>query len=137
MAVVKAWYDPGQREPFDLADAAQVDALLDRMLVEATAAPVGVIAELAWEGEEHRSILQFGVRTEQVGFVGYMGRGETSVISTSGATSPEPVAYDYQSHERVVQSNAEISWPVVRKAVHDYVASGGARPAGVGWRDVE
>ncbi|OLZ50327.1 hypothetical protein BS330_29150 [Amycolatopsis keratiniphila subsp. nogabecina] len=131
--MVKAWYDPGQREPFDLADAAQVDALLDRMLVEATAAPVGVIAELAWEGEDHRSILQFGVRTDHVGFVGYMGRGEPSVISTSGATSPEPVAYDYQSHERVVQSNAEISWSTVRQAVHDYVASGGTRPVGVSW----
>ncbi|MFK0244609.1 Imm1 family immunity protein [Amycolatopsis azurea] len=137
MAVVKAWYDPGQREPFDLADAAEVDALLDRMVIEATEAPVGVIAELAWEGEDHRSILQFGVRTEQVGFVGYMGRGETSVISTSGATSPEPVAYDYQSHERVVPSDAEISWSTVREAVRDYVASGGARPTEVDWRNVE
>ncbi|AUI58989.1 hypothetical protein B1H26_21830 [Amycolatopsis sp. BJA-103] len=50
------------------------------MLVEATAAPVGVIGELAWEDEDHRSLLQFGIRTDQVGFIGYMGRGEASVI---------------------------------------------------------
>ncbi|MGC7102933.1 Imm1 family immunity protein [Amycolatopsis lurida] len=81
---------------------------------------------------------QFGVRAAATtcGFVGYAGKDEASVISTSGATSPEPVAYDYQSHEREVPSNAEISWPAMRQAVHGYVASGGARAAGVSWQEV-
>ncbi|MFD8497697.1 Imm1 family immunity protein [Amycolatopsis sp. NPDC059657] len=136
MAVVKGWYDPGQAEPFELTERDQVDALLDRMVTEATEAPVGVIAELAWEGEEHRSILQFGLRNDSVGFVGYMGKGEASVISTSGATTPEPVAYDYQAHEREVPSNAEVSAAAVRQAVRDYVSSNGARPAGVTWREI-
>ncbi|WIX78922.1 Imm1 family immunity protein [Amycolatopsis carbonis] len=136
MAVVKAWYDPGQAEPFELAEPAEVDALLDRMVSEATAAPVGVVAELAREDRDRWSILQFGVRTEGVGFVGYMGKDETSVISASGAMSSEPVAYDYQAHEREVPSHAEVSWQSVRQAVHDYVASRGARPGGVTWQEV-
>jgi hypothetical protein len=136
VAVVKAWYDPGQGAPFELAEPAQVDALLDRMVTEAADASVGVIAELAWEGEDHKSILQFGIRTEHVGFVGYMSKGEPSVISTSGATSLEPVAYDYQSHEREVLSNAEVSLDTVRQAVHDYVASAGARPGRVTWQEL-
>ncbi|MFJ4103704.1 Imm1 family immunity protein [Amycolatopsis japonica] len=62
------------------------------------------------------------------------GKDETTVISASGATSPDPVAYDYQSHGREVLSSAKISWSTVRKAVHGYVAAGGARPDGVSWK---
>lgn len=35
----------------------------------------------------------------------------------NGGTSPELVAYDYQSHERTIPHNAEITWPIVRQAV--------------------
>ena len=136
MAVVKGYYDPNQGAPFELAGPAQVDALLDRTVAEAKEAEVGVVAELYTDGEDRKTILQFGVRTDDVGMVGYLGRGETSAISDNGGTSPEPIAYDYQCHEREVPSNAEVSLETVRQAVHEYVASGGARPSGVTWREL-
>ncbi|WP_158632619.1 Imm1 family immunity protein [Amycolatopsis sp. WAC 01416] len=134
------WFDPGQREPLAVSTSAEVDELLDRMVAEAESpeVEVGLVAQLDRRDENGWSILQFGVRAADTmcGFVGYASKGETSVISTSGATSPEPVAYDYQSHEREVPSNAEISWSSVRQVVHDYVSSAGARPARVTWLEV-
>jgi hypothetical protein len=136
-----AYFDPEHREPVALSTPAQVDELLNQMEAEAGSpdVAVGLVAQLDCQVEGgRRSVLQFGVRREVpvCGFVGYMGKGESSAISDNGGTSPEPVAYDYQSHEREVPSNAEITWSTVRQAVHDYVESGGARPVGVRWREV-
>ncbi|MEW2508303.1 Imm1 family immunity protein [Amycolatopsis sp. NPDC047767] len=141
MVTFDAYYDPEHRAPVALSTPAQVDELLDQMVAEAESpnVEVGLVAQLdGKDGDDWSSTLQFGVRAAATmcGFVGYMGKGETSAISDNGATSPEPVAYDYQSHEREVPSNAEIPWPTVRQAVHDYVASGGTRPAGVRWREL-
>lgn len=142
MVTFDAWFDPGQWEPLAVSTPAEVDELLDRMVAE-TESPeveVGLVAQLDRRGDDGWSILQFGVRmaaTTTCGSVGYACKDEMSVISTSGATSPEPVAYDCQSHEREVPSNAEISCTSARKALHAYVASGGARPTQVSWREVE
>ena len=136
-----AYFDPERREPAALSTPAEVNELLNQMEAEAGSpdVAVGLVAQLDCKGEDGwRSVLQFGVRRDATvcGFVGYMGKGESSAISDNGGTSPEPVAYDYQCHEREVPSNAEITWPTVRRAVHDYVESGGARPAGVRWREI-
>ncbi len=138
MVTLEAFYDPGPGSGFVLSTPDQVDELLDRMVSESAEESVGLMAQVGRkEGEGWSSALQFGVRAAQCGFVGYMGsKGEASAISDNGATSPEMLAYDYQCHEREVPSNAEISLAMVRQAVHDYVASGGARPTGVRWREV-
>lgn len=140
MVTFDAWFDPGQREPLAVSTPEEVDELLDRMVAEAESpeVEVGLVAQLDRRDEDGWSILQFGVRATATtcGFVGFAGKNETSAISSSGGTSPEPVAYDYQSHEREVPSNAEIAWAEVRRAVHDYVSSGGARPSGLTWRAI-
>ncbi|GAA4536905.1 Imm1 family immunity protein [Amycolatopsis samaneae] len=136
-----AYFDPEHREPVALSTPAQVDELLNQMEAEAGSpeVEVGLVAQLDGKGDDDGwSILQFGVRAtgSLCGFVGHVAKDSASVISDNGGTSPEPVAYDYQSHEREVPTNAEITWPAVRQAVHDYVASSGARPGGVTWREV-
>lgn len=141
MVTFDAYFDPENRAPVALSTPAQVDELLNKMEAEAASpeVEVGLVAQLDGKDEDSwRSVLQFGVRAAGTlcGFVGYMGKGEPSAISDNGGTSPDPVAYDYQCHEREVPANAEITWPTVRQAVHDYVASGGARPAGVRWREL-
>lgn len=137
---MKAYYDPWPAEPVVMRTPAQVDELLDRMVAEAESpdVEVGLVAQIDGKDEDGWSILQFGVRAAAslCGFVGHVAKDSPSVISDNGATSPEMVAYDYQYNEREVPGNAEISWPTVRQAVHDYVASGGARPAGVKWREI-
>lgn len=140
MVTFDAYFDPEHREPVTLSTPAQVDELLNQMVAEAESpeVEVGLVAQLERKDDDGWSVLQFGVRAAATmcGFVGYMGKGEPSAISDNGGTSPEPVAYDYQTHEREVPTNAEITWPTVRQAVHDYVASGGVRPDGVRWREV-
>lgn len=63
-------------------------------------------------------------------------KGEPTVLSDNGGTSQELVAYGRQSHERTIPHNAEITWPIVRQAVRDHVASGGAQPGSVRWREM-
>jgi hypothetical protein len=132
---IEAWYDPGQAEPLPLREPSQVDELLDRMVSESTEAELGVIAEVARRGDDRWAILQIGVRSSACGFLGYASP-QGSVISAGGATSPEPVAYDYQNHEREIPSTAEVSLAAVRQALHDFVSWDGARPAGVTWQNL-
>jgi hypothetical protein len=139
VATLEAFYDPGPGSGFVVSTPAQVDELLDRMVSESAKETVGLMAQVGCkEGDGWGSGLQFGVRAAKCGFVAYMGasQAEGSAISDNGGTSPEMIAYDYQYNEREVPSNAEVSLDTVRQAVHDYVASGGARPAGVRWREV-
>ena len=72
----------------------------------------------------------FGVRLRRLREPGWKRHQRQRV------TSPEPVAYDYQNHEREVPSTAEVSLAAVRQALHDFVASDGARPAGVSWQNM-
>ena len=134
VATMMAWYEPGQTEPLPLGSPAEVDGLVDRMLVEASESDVGLLAQVERQDDDGWAVLQVGVRSSVRGFVGYMGP-DGSVLSAGGATSPEPVAYDYMNHEREVSSAAEISLAVVRLALQDFVASGGARPGGVTWQE--
>lgn len=141
MATLKAFYDPWPAEAVTLSTPAQVDELLDRMAAEAESpeVEVGLVAQIdGKDDDEGWSILQFGIRAagSLCGFVGHVGKDSASVMSDNGGTSPEMIAYDYQYNEREVPSNAEVSLDTVRKAVHDYVASGGARPGGVTWREL-
>ncbi|WP_336160032.1 Imm1 family immunity protein [Amycolatopsis sp. VC5-11] len=136
-----AYFDPEHREPVALSTSAQVDELLDQMVAEAQSpdVEVGLVAQLDREEETGWvSTLQFGVRAAATtcGFVIYLSKHDPNAISDNGGTSPEPVDYDYQSHPREVPQNAEITWPTVRQAVHDYVSSGGARPDGITWTEL-
>lgn len=137
-----AYYDPEHRAPVALSTSAQADELLDRMAAEAESPDVhvGVVAQLDRKDDaDGWSTLQFGARAANTmcGFVIYLGKGEPGAISDNGGTSPELIEYDYQSHERTVPQNAEITWQTVRQAVHDYVASGGAQPRSVPWREMD
>jgi len=82
--------------PLAVSTPAEVDELLDRTVAEAESpeVEVGLVAQIDRKDDDGWSILQFGVRAAATtcGFVGYAGKDETSVISTSGVTSPEPVA---------------------------------------------
>ncbi|MET9266641.1 Imm1 family immunity protein [Amycolatopsis sp. NPDC004079] len=135
-----AYYDPEHREPVALSTSAEADELLDRMVAEAESPDVnvGVVAQLDREDETGWvSTLQFGVRAAATtcGFVIHMTKGKPTVISDNGGTSPVMIDYDYQSHPREIPQNAEITWPTVRQAVHDHVASSGARPSMITWRE--
>jgi hypothetical protein len=133
---VGAWYDPGQQEPIPLATAAEVDALLDRMLVESTRYDVPVIGQIERGAKAERVVLKFGLRPQsQVGFVGYVGPSG-SATSANGADAAEPVAYDHMNHERTVSSAVEIEISLVRQAVHAFVGRDGARPDTITWQSL-
>ncbi|MGW5743707.1 Imm1 family immunity protein [Amycolatopsis sp. NPDC003861] len=132
MVEIEAWYDPGEAEPLPLRKPSQVDELVNRMVSESTDGELGVIAEVARRGERPLGDSGIGVRSVR-GFVGYAGP-DGSVIGASGATTPEPVVYDYQNHDREILSAAEVSLAAVRQALHDFVASDGARRNGLTWQ---
>ncbi|WP_233223823.1 Imm1 family immunity protein [Amycolatopsis sp. CA-128772] len=129
-----AWFEPGQDEPTVLSNPAQVDALFDRMVTEAADAGVSVIAQVERGDAAGRAVLQLGVGGDR-GFVGVVD-ADGSVMSTNGARSGDPVAYDYMGHEREVSSADEIGLADVREALRAFVRTNGERPTGVEWRPV-
>lgn len=135
MVEIKAWYDPDQEEPIALREQTDVDALVDRMLGDATEYEVGVVAELSRRDEDGWAILQLGVHRDR----GYVAHADPSggVVSWDGKQAAEMLTYDYMTHERPIQDNVEVSLSLVKQAARDFVRSGGARPEGVPWQPVE
>lgn len=136
MVEMKAWYEPGQHDPMLLTSEADVDALLDRMVEDAAKADIGVIAEIDRRDEDGWAILQFGVKPDR-GFVGHVSPAGSVISSNSRPAEPLIDDYDYMAHERSVVGNAEIALPLVRQAVREFVATGGGRPGGIPWQDVQ
>ncbi|WP_370964782.1 Imm1 family immunity protein [Amycolatopsis sp. cg9] len=132
--VVTAWFEPGQAEPLVLAEQADVDALLDTMIREASGQDIPVIAEINRQDADGWAVLHVGVRPAGGGFISHVSPAG-SVISTSGSTSPELVSYDYMNNEREIPRHAEVPLEIVRQAARDFVRSNGDRPAGVTWAD--
>ncbi|WP_156758456.1 Imm1 family immunity protein [Actinokineospora pegani] len=136
MVVARAWYDLGQQEPILLESAQQLDALLDRMEVEAVEAGVPVAATIEWVDGADRRVTQFGLNPkEKRGFVGHV-EDRKSVISTNGSSDSEPIFYDYTGNERPIAANAEIDLSTVRAAVHHFVAERGSRNESITWLDL-
>ncbi|ASR36617.1 hypothetical protein BAY61_18235 [Prauserella marina] len=128
MTRVEAWYDPDQEEAVPLTGQPDVDALLDRMLAEATQENVRVQADLHYRSDDGEAILQVGMGSD-TGFVGYINDTDR-VISSNGTTDPGDVSFDYMTHERVVPATSLVSITAVRQVVHTFTQSPLTRPQG-------
>lgn len=132
MVEMTAWYEHGQQ--LALASREDVDRLLDKMAADTAKHAVPVMAQVARRDANGWAILQFGLGPA-AGFVGFMGPSG-SAISANGQASADPVMYDYMAHEREVAGTAEIPPEDVRRAVREFVRTGGQRPDGITWQDL-
>lgn len=132
MVEITGWYEHGQQ--LALANADDVDRLLDQMAADAAKHDVPVMAEAARRDADGWGILQFGLGPA-AGFVGFMGPSG-SAISSNGQAPADEVVYDYMGHQRDVPAAAEVPPEDVRQAVREFVRTGGERPSGITWRDL-
>ncbi len=131
MALV-AWFD--REAPTQVETAADLDAVLDAVV--ATGRPN--LVELTVASDPGRAVLN-------VGLDGARGRG---VLYCSGATDPSAEAYFsrgvktddaetiyyYMGSDTEFPDDAELPIPDVRKAAHQFLATGGERPDGIDWQ---
>jgi hypothetical protein len=129
---ITGWYEHGQQ--LALASRDDVDRLLDKMAADTANHDVPVMAQADRRDADGWAILQFGLGPA-AGFVGYMGQAG-SAISDNGKASADEVVYDYMGHQRDVPAAAEVPPEDVRRAVREFVRTGGQRPDGITWRDL-
>ncbi|MGQ0840123.1 Imm1 family immunity protein [Actinokineospora sp.] len=134
MVALAAYY---LREPVTIRTGDELDGLLDRVLDDGMNYQVPPLIELSHRGESGWFIVQIGINVKQNrGFIAHAGP-MGSVLSSDGTTDTAMVEYDYMGHVREIPRNAEITLSVVRRAVHQVLASNGARPTDITWQQVD
>lgn len=135
MVDLTAWYDQGQDEPELLSTPEDLDRVLDvlagrdgRLLVE---------LDLADELIAPRLTVGVNAR-DRVGSLCYSANRE-AWFSTNAPESPQRpedhVLYYYMMSDTEYPADCEIPLDVVRRAAHEYMRTGGQRPAEPQWRD--
>lgn len=131
---LEAWYDIDDDEPISIRTAEDLDILLDRMASDGAGYAVPPLAELSRHDADGWAVAYVGVNVK-------IGRGilthsdpTGSVMSFNGSSTADSVTYDYMGHVREVPGNTEIPLADLRKAVHEFVTTNGARPTCVEWQ---
>jgi hypothetical protein len=127
---LRAWYDP-DGEPVMVGTPADLDACLDRLAADRVTMRVPPLMQLARRDSDGWAVLHVGVDVDRGVLVHTDATG--SFVAATGDDAGEPVTYDYLGHVRTVAGNAEIPLADVRRAAHEFVATG-ARPTCVAWQ---
>ncbi|GAA4003330.1 hypothetical protein GCM10022247_25260 [Allokutzneria multivorans] len=131
---MEAWYGIEDDEPTVIENGADLDALLDRMVVDGQGFDVPPLAELSHQGPGGWLVSYVGIDPRRgKGFMTYADPAG-SVASFNGCADIKAVDYDYMGHRRQIPASAELLLGDVRKAVHELVATGG-RPGCVAWQE--
>ena len=131
---LRAWYDPdNDDEPIIVGTTHAADALLDRLSADRPAMRLPPLMQLSRRGPDGWAVLHVGVNTDG-GIVTHTDATGSFVTTNGTAPANGPFVYDYMGHVREVPGNAEIPLADVRKAVHEFVTTNGARPACVQWQ---
>ncbi|WP_168200465.1 Imm1 family immunity protein [Allokutzneria sp. NRRL B-24872] len=131
---LEAWYGIEDDEPTVIEDGADLDALLDRMIVDGQGFDVPPLAELSHQGQGGWLVSYVGLDPRRgTGFMTYSDPSG-SVTSFNGGADTKAVEYDYMGHQRQLPANAELPLADIRKAVHELVVTGG-RPSCVSWQE--
>lgn len=133
---LRAWYDPdNDDEPIIVGTTADVDTFLDRLQADRAAMQVPPLMQLSRRDAEGWAVLHIGVNTDR----GVLAHTDAtgSFVTTNGTATDQPLTYDYMGHVREVPGNAEVPLDDVRRAVHEFVITNGARPTSVEWQPDE
>ena len=133
---LRAWYDPdNDDEPITVGTIGDADAFLDRLNADRAAMQVPPLMQLSRRDTEGWAVLHIGVNADRGVLTHTDAAG--SFVTTNGTTAGQPLTYDYMGHVREVPGNAEVPLADVRRAVHEFVSTNGARPTSVEWQPDE
>ncbi len=132
--MIEAWYDEEAEEPVVIETAAELDPVLADIAAVGgpTLVNLHVGGEYPW--------LEVGLNDNR-GTLRYVGDDAPEGAFSRNTEAPFPlpetgeVTYYYLRNERPYPDDAEIPAEVVRRAAHEFVASGGSRPSGVSWTE--
>lgn len=140
-ATVRAFYKNGA-SPTLLTSTADVDALVDAVLAEPFENSVVALYS------EARPLLDSGVRDHElrIGIDGEAKVGGIRYAGDDGATrgvwyvagkpiEREEAFFYYQGHDEGWPQDSEVSIEDVRRAIGEFVESGGSRPVSFEWAD--
>lgn len=118
--------------PIVVTTAEEVDALITR--VRADSPPQApILMDVHLSGDPYAQGLDVGISDDR-GVVRYSGRDwPHGVVSTNDRepSDGEEQSYFYMGHWRGFPANSEIALDVVRAAVKEFLATGGARPESI------
>jgi hypothetical protein len=135
VVALAVYYARGHGEdPVTITTGDEVDALIDRVRAQSPAkAPI--LMEVHIAGDPYAQGLDVGINGDR-GVLRYGGREwPEGVFSFGGDQADEtPLLYFYMDADTEFPRTAEVPLAVVRQAVRDFLATGGALPSGVTWR---
>ncbi|HEX5404073.1 MAG TPA: Imm1 family immunity protein [Pseudonocardiaceae bacterium] len=135
MVALAAYYARGHGDdPVLVATADEVDQLIDRVRAESPErAPILIEVHIA--GDPYAQGLDVGNNGKR-GVLRYSGREWPDGVYSFGGDSadPAPLQYFYMDTDTEFPATAEVPLAIVRQAVLDFLATGGALPSGVTWR---
>ncbi|MFD9895875.1 Imm1 family immunity protein [Amycolatopsis sp. NPDC059027] len=129
---VDAWFDSPAQRPVVVHTAAELDAVLDQV------AEIGGprIVQFHVHGEPRRGLLDVGLDAERERGVLHYAGGEhrKGCYSLSAETASEaPIYFSMGGASNEFPANAELPLADVRRAAHEFMASG-ARPVAIDWQ---
>jgi hypothetical protein len=137
---VRAFYNNGQG-PTLIDTPADVDAVVDAVLAEpfensvialySTARP---LMESGVPDHEMRVAIFAEAKVGGIRYAGDDGTAEGSWYVPGQVSQRDEVFYYYQGHDQGWPQDSEVSIEDVRRAIKEFVANGGARPASMEWR---
>ncbi|GAA1303448.1 Imm1 family immunity protein [Saccharothrix xinjiangensis] len=132
MVALEAWFDREAEGPTIVHTPAELDAVSDT--VAGWAGPNTV--QLLIAEDPGRAILDVGLDAEYArGVLCYSGPDAPDGLMSKGSdTAEEPPLYYFTGSDTEFPVDAEIPLAEVRRAAHEYLGTGGARPAGIEWQ---
>lgn len=135
--MIEAWYQGHTEIPVTVTIPGELDAVLDAVV----AAGALQMAQLITDGDIDKPHLFVGLNGDR-GTLRYAGAGLSVSYSKNTGTPfelPEwdEVIYYFGRADFEYPDDAEIPADEVRKAAHEFLRTGGARPIGVEWTNEE
>jgi immunity protein Imm1 of predicted polymorphic toxin system len=124
--------------PVRISTEADVDQLIDDLLAEDyenSVATLYIDGRLNAAGVPDHELL-VGVNNEEgkVGSLRYMG-GPGTFYGAGQTTDHDELVYYYTGHDREFPLDSELSIEAIRRAIKEFVVSGGERPESIEWQD--
>lgn len=135
---LEVWYqqvpdsDDAPGDPAIMLDTADdVERFVDQVAQASAGQQVSSMVEVSFAGDDDAPMLNVGIGAS-TGFVHWLD--DDAVMSVGDASRAGTITYDYAGHPAEVPASAEVSLDDVRRAVREYLLTGGGRPTGVAWR---